>query len=385
MKKVLITGIDGYIGYALAVHLSKQGGYEVYGVDNLSRRERVHYVHSQSIIPIKPFSYRFLNLKNIKAVREKTIDPSDVKSVKPDAVIHLGQMPSAPWSMKSFSQCVTTQMDNLRSNLALIWGIIEGAPETHLIKLGTMGEYGTPNCPIPEGVFPEGSQWMVNGEERELAGRLDGMMFPRKAGSWYHLSKVHDTHNVRFACDNYGIRATDIMQGVVYGTRTDSNKGFPTRFDIDECFGTVINRFVAQSVAGLPITPYGKGEQVRGFLPLRDVMQCLQIAIDNPPEQGEYRTWNQFDRTYSVADLSVAVAETGRKLGRGHVIEHVKNPRKEMEKHEYKVCTDTLRELGYYKPAGDLHRELELMFKDLIPHRDRILKYKNAIAPKTNW
>lgn len=390
-KRVLILGIDGYIGYSLAVYLSKQGNYEIGGVDDQSRRQRVNEVKGLSAIPVKPFTTRFLGLENLSKIRGGHIggSPHDLVTIEeyqPDVVIHLAEQPSAPYSMSSIGRCVKTQVDNVSSTLGVLHGIKIHSPETHLIKLGTMGEYGTPSCPIPEGVFPEGVKTGTNiSSGYPPESDLSGMMFPRRAGSWYHLSKVHDSYNVRFACDNYGLRATDIMQGVVYGSRIpEMDKYHRTRFDIDECFGTVINRFCAQAVIETPITPYGKGEQKRGFLPLQDVMQCLQIAIDNPPDPGEYRTWNQFDRVYSINQLAEIVESEAKRLGLNPSIERIPNPRKEQEEHEYDVCTDILRELGY-QPEGDIEKEVNTILTDLIPNRHWILSAKESISPKMNW
>ena len=213
------------------------------------------------------------------------------------------------------------------------------------------------------------------------------MLFPRRAGSWYHLSKVHDTYNVEFACRNWGLRSTDIMQGVVYGTRTPEmvSAELLTRFDFDECFGTAINRFCAQAVIGVPITPYGAGTQKRGFLPLVDSLQCLTIAIENPPQAGEYRTFNQFDRVYSINALAEAVREAMLCWTSAEVeIRSIDNPRKEAEDHSYNVVTDNLRKLGY-TPKGNLDANLIEMLGDLIKWKDRIAEMQDSIRPKTRW
>jgi UDP-sulfoquinovose synthase len=222
------------------------------------------------------------------------------REFRPDAIVYLSEIPSAPWSMNDYN-AMETQYNNVQGTLATLLAMKNVCPDAHLIKLGTMGEYGTPSGTIiPEGNFPDGSRWRLsNGSD---GGSLSGLPFPRSAGSWYHLSKVHDSYNVRFACNNYGLRSTDVMQGVVYGTRIDAMDNDPklnTRFDIDECFGTAINRFCAQAVICHPITVYGLGNQKRGFLSLRDSIQCLQLSIDNPPSKGEYRVFNQFDEVYS--------------------------------------------------------------------------------------
>jgi len=388
-KNVLILGTDGYIGWALSVEL-RTLGYNVFGIDNESRRSLVKEVDGQSAIPIanvkerQKFSqvlYRNLTHWNVRYdLKEKNL-PEHL-----DAIVHLAEQPSAPYSMRSASHAIFSQENNVLGTLKILWEMQEKFSEAHLIKLGTMGEYGTPNIPIPEGVFTDGS---ICHDRENKPYDLSGKMFPRQAGSFYHLSKVHDTFNVKFACDNWGLRATDIMQGVVYGTRTnvtDDNDSsvLKTRFDFDECFGTVINRFCAQATIGMPLTVYGRGDQIRGFLPLRDVMQCLLIAIDQPPESGTYRVWNQFDKTYSINDLATYVKSVGDSIGLNVKIENVENPRKEKEAHTYKVDTSTLRSLGY-QPSADLQGEILKILMDLRDNKPRIESAAKSILPQTKW
>jgi UDP-sulfoquinovose synthase len=260
--------------------------------------------------------------------------------------------------------------------LVALYAMKEVAPESHLVKLGTMGEYGTPNVDIPEGFF-----------EIEYRGRKDRMMFPRKAGSWYHQTKVHDTNNVEMACRIWGLRSTDIMQGVVYGTRIDEmgeDERLLTRFDFDQSFGTAINRFCAQAVIGLPLTPFGKGLQRRGFLPLRDSMQCLTLAIENPPEAGEYRTFNQFEEVYQIAELARKVQRVGNEMDLDVKINHIENPRIEEEEHYYNPDHQHLLDLGY-KPTHDMDAELRIVLKDLMKYRERIEARKEAQFPDIRW
>jgi UDP-sulfoquinovose synthase len=290
--------------------------------------------------------------------------------------VYLGEMPSAPYSMIDVHHAVFTQTNNVTGTLVSLFAMKEAVPDCHLVKLGTMGEYGTPNVDIPEGFF-----------EIEYRGRKDKMMFPRKAGSWYHQSKVHDTNNVEMACRFWGLRSTDIMQGVVYGTRIDEmgdDERLLTRFDFDQSFGTAINRFCAQAVVGLPLTPFGKGTQRRGFLPLRDSMQCLSLAIENPPERSEYRTFNQFEETYSVNELAETVQRVGNEFDLDVGIRRIENPRMESEEHYYNPDHQHLLDLGY-KPTHDMNAELRLVFKDLIRYRDRIETRKYSSFPDIRW
>jgi nucleoside-diphosphate-sugar epimerase len=387
MKNILILGIDGYIGFPLAIHLLKKG-YNVSGVDNYSRRERVDEVDSDSLTPIAYVHERKSTLESYSNFGSWTHYDlhSDhfyvrkmLETIQPDAIIHLAEMPSAPWSMQSAHFCNTTQYENVLSTLNILWTMHEVCPNAHLIKLGTMGEYGVPDCDIPEGEIPE--ECLGRDMPEGMTCPMAFLPFPRSPNSFYHLSKVHDTHNIIFACRNWGLTSTDIMQGVVFGI-TDTEQQLLTRLDYDEHFGTVINRFLAQSLINHPLTVYGKGEQTRGYLPLKDSIQCLNIAIDNPPPAGTYRTLNQFERIYSINELANMVAKSARKAGFTPSIQHIPNPRKEAESHYYNPAHQRLFDLGY-TPTTDIQGELDNLVEILYPYRERIVK--EVIMPKTNW
>jgi UDP-sulfoquinovose synthase len=287
--RVFIAGIDGYLGWPLAQYLTARG-HEVAGNDLMLRRDWVAEMQSQSAIPVysieerlqgfreqfgKEVLFRKGDLLDYAFVREFLLD------FKPDAIVHLAEMPSAPYSMMDQAHAAFTQNNNVIGSLNLLWAMKEVCPTAHLVKLGTMGEYGTPNIDIPEGFF-----------EVEFRGRKDYLPFPRQANSFYHWSKVHDSGNTMFACRVWGLRSTDIMQGVVFGTQIDEmgdDARLRSRLDFDQCFGTAVNRFCCQAVIGHPLTVYGSGGQTRGFLPMRDSMQCLTIAIENPPQP--LRNW----------------------------------------------------------------------------------------------
>lgn len=295
---------------------------------------------------------------------------------EPDAVVHLGECPSAPYSMIDAEHASAVQVNNLVGTFSLLAALHEIRPDAHLVKLGTMGEYGTPNVAIPEGFF-----------EVEYRGRRDRLPFPRQANSWYHWSKVHGSNNLMFACRVWGLRATDVMQGVVFGTRPDGRPGDPrlaTRLDFDEAFGTVINRYCCQAVIGHPLTPYGAGGQRRGFIPLRDSMQCLALALEHPPPAGEYRVFNQFEDVHELAALAETVQRVGRSLGLEPDIAPVENPRTEDEGHFYAPDHDHLRALGY-EPTSDLETELALVLEDLLAHRERIARHAEALLPRIRW
>ena len=230
-----------------------------------------------------------------------------VAETLPEAVVHYGEQPSAPYSMISRRHAVETQYTNVIGTLNLLFSMRDRVPDCHLVKLGTMGEYGTPNIDIEEGFI-----------EIEHKGRSDTLPFPKLPGSLYHLSKVHDSHNIHFACRIWGLRATDLNQGVVYGIETDEtalDERLLTRFDYDEIFGTALNRFCVQAVIGHPLTVYGKGGQTRGFLNIRDTLQCVELAVNNPAELGDFRVFNQFTEQFTVGELAERVKEAAEELG----------------------------------------------------------------------
>jgi UDP-sulfoquinovose synthase len=381
--RTLVLGMDGYIGWSLAMHLAKRG-HIVSGVDNFARRANVESVGCQSAIPLLDMQERVSAFtkrhgQNLSFFEGDLLDydflADVIKQTRPDSIVHLAEQPSAPFSMIDRKHAIYSQHNNIEGTLNVLYAMKDFVPECHLVKLGTMGEYGTPNIDIPEGFF-----------EIVYRGRKDILPFPRQPGSMYHLSKVHDTANVMFACRVWKLCSTDIMQGVVYGTRTDEmiDDSLMTRFDFDESFGTVINRYCAEAVIGLPLTPYGQGKQKRGFIDLVDSIQCLTIAIENPPARGEYRVFNQLDEVYSVAELAEKVVTVAKKLGIDAKIKHVQNPRTEKEEHYYKVDHEHLRKLGF-KPTRKIEETVEIMLKDLSKHKDRILEKSEAILPKTRW
>jgi len=409
--RVLITGIDGYLGWPLALSLGAKG-HEVAGIDNGLRRLLVKNQNSQSAIPIPTFTERAKTFEELFGKKlcwlhsdlQATLFPRKfIANFQPEAIVYLGEIPSAPYSMTSVKEAIFTQRNNVEGTLNTLYTVQEVCPDAHLIKLGSMGEYGTPDCPISEGNLSKDSLW-EDQLSRGLPDELVGLSFPKRANSWYHLSKVHDSNNIEFACRNWGLRSTDIMQGVVYGTRTDemykptiSLSMFPldpqsridenlrTRFDFDECFGTAIHRFCAQAVAGLPITVHGKGLQKRGFLPLRDSIQCLNIALENPPEKGEYRVFNQFEEVYSIGELAEIVQSVFVLMGhQPSSIVHLENPRNEAAEHYYNPVHQKLFDLGY-KPTNDLRGQIREIIEDLIPHRQRILDCKEVLTPKIGW
>jgi nucleoside-diphosphate-sugar epimerase len=381
--KVLVTGVDGYSGWPLALHLLSRG-HEVVGLDNFVTRRRVKEVGSWSATPIPSFPNRQKAVRELLG-KDLTFYKGDLcnyqfvhetlEREKPDAIVHLAEQRSAPYSMIDVHHAVTTQVENLTGTLHLLYAIKDTCPKTHLVKMGTMGEYGTPNTDIPEGFF-----------EVEFHGRKDYLPFPRQAGSWYHWSKVYDSGDVMFASKVFNLAATDVMQGVIYGIRTPEIKDHRllTRFDFDETWGTALNRFIAQAVLGLPITAYGKGEQKRGFLALEDSMQSLRLAVENPAKPGEYRVFNQFDAAYSVNELANTVAKVAHEFGLNPVIEHPPDPRVELEQHYYNPIHEHLPALGYHR-TRQLEDVIREIFHDLLHFKRRLEAKKYVVQPTVQW
>ena len=382
--KVLIAGIDGYTGWPLALHLLGRG-HDVVGVDNFVTRKRVSEVGSWSAFPIPSFARRQERARKAfgKDLPFYKLDVTKYEALRdvlakeqPDAVVHLAEQRSAPYSMIDVHHAVDTQVQNLSGTIHFLYAIQEEVPHCHFVKMGTMGEYGTPNIDIPEGFF-----------EAEFRGRRDpNLPFPRQAGSWYHWSKVFDSGCVMFANKVWGVSATDVMQGVVYGSMTPEIEatGLLTRFDFDDVWGTALNRFVVEAILGLPITPYGKGGQARGFIALEDSMQSLRLAIENPPEPGEYRVFNQFDAAYTVNELAEIVRSVASEFSLSPEIQHPPDPRVEAEEHYYHPIHDRLADLGYHR-TRELPDVLRELFTTLSNYRRRLEQKRHVVMPSVQW
>jgi UDP-sulfoquinovose synthase len=380
--RVLILGGDGYLGWPTAMRFSARG-HEVFVVDNFSRRRWHQKQGTDSLTPIRSLDERISAWREVAggeitpfvgSIEDGAFLDSVIAEVGPEAVIHYGEQASAPYSMASREQAVETQYTNVIGTLNLLFALRDRVPECHLVKLGTMGEYGTPNIDIEEGFI-----------EIEHRGRKDTLPYPKMPGSLYHLSKVHDSHNIHFACRVWGLRSTDLNQGVVYGIETDETRldeRLCTRFDYDEIFGTVLNRFCVQAVIGHPLTVYGRGGQTRGFLNLRDTLQCVELAIDNPPATGEYRVFNQFTEQFSVSELADLVQRAGGELGYGVEASHLANPRVEAEEHYYNAVHTKLLDLGL-EPTHLGEELVESMLHAIERHRGRVTE--SAIDPRTRW
>jgi UDP-sulfoquinovose synthase len=380
--RVLILGGDGYLGWPTALRFSARG-HEVAVVDNFSRRRWVGEGGSDSLTPIRELDERIEAWRETSGEQIRSypgsVENGDfldgvVAETRPEVVIHYGEQPSAPYSMISRERAVETQHTNVIGNLNLLFAMRDHVPECHLVKLGTMGEYGQPNIDIEEGYI-----------EIEHKGRKDTLPFPKLPGSLYHCSKVHDSTNIHFACRTWGLRATDLNQGVVYGIETDETGGderLITRFDYDEIFGTVLNRFCVQAVIGHPLTVYGSGGQTRGFLNIRDTLACVELAANNPAEAGEFRVFNQFTEQFSVLELAELVKQAGEHLGYSVQIDHVDNPRVEKEEHYYNAIHTKLLDLGL-EPTLLGEELVESIVHAIERYKGNVIE--SSIDPRTRW
>ena len=385
--KVLIVGGDGYCGWATALYLSNQG-YEVGILDSMVRRHWDIQLQVETLTPIAPIQQRIQRWKDITG---KKIDlyigditnydflSTTLRQFEPESIVHFGEQRSAPFSMIDREHAVMTQVNNVVGTLNILYGMKEDFPDCHLVKLGTMGEYGTPNIDIEEGYITI-----------EHNGRRDTLPYPKQPGSFYHLSKVHDSHNIHFACKIWGLRATDLNQGIVYGVALTGllddeiikDELLINRLDYDGVFGTALNRFCIQAAIGHPLTVYGTGRQTRGFLDIRDTVRCMEIAIASPAEAGKFRVFNQFTEMFSVLDLAEMVKKAGKTMDLDVHINHLDNPRVELEQHYFNAKNTNLLELGL-KPYYLSDSLLDSLLNFAVKYKKRV--DQNQILPKVSW
>jgi UDP-sulfoquinovose synthase len=377
--KILVLGGDGYLGWPTALHLSEVG-HHVAVLDNFARRGYDFEMGVDSLVPIETLQARIrvwheLTGKEIACYIGDLTDADFiyhvVRDFRPDTIVHFAEQRAAPYSMVDRKHAVYTQVNNVVGTMNVLYAIAEIDPDIHLVKLGTMGAYGEPNIDIEEG-------WL----EIEHKGRKDRVLFPKRPGSFYHLSKVHDSHNIEFACRIWGIRATDLNQGIVYGQQTPEtarDDRLATRYDYDAVFGTVLNRFVIQSVIGEPLMIYGNGSQVRGIIEIRDTVGCLRLACENPAERGEFRVFNQMTQSLSITQMAETIARVSPEKV---MIEHLANPRVEEEGHHYNVVHSGMVELGL-EPHLLSDTLIESLFEitKRFAHRVR----REAMIPTIDW
>ncbi|GAA4142211.1 NAD-dependent epimerase/dehydratase family protein [Actinomadura keratinilytica] len=377
--RILVLGGDGYLGWPTALHLSRCG-HDVAVADNFARRQYDYELGVESLVPIETLQTRVAAWREVTGASIEVFvgDLTDadftydmLRTFRPHAVVHFAEQRAAPYSMIDRKHAVYTQVNNVVGTLNLLYAIAEVDRDIHLVKLGTMGEYGTPNIDIEEG-------WL----DLEYKGRKDRVLFPKRPGSFYHLSKVHDSHNIEFTCRIWGLRATDLNQGVVYGQQTPEtvlDDRLATRFDYDAVFGTVLNRFVIQAVLGHPLTVYGRGGQRRGIIDIRDTVRCIQLACENPAERGEFRVFNQMTEAMSVQEIAETVVRCFPGDAR---IEHLDNPRVEHEDHYYNVTHTRLLELGL-TPHLLSDTLITSLFDVTKRHAHRVRP--EALTPKVDW
>jgi len=380
--KVLVIGGDGYCGWATALHLSNRG-YEVGILDNLVRRAWDAQLGVNTLTPIASIHQRVQHWQNLTG---KNIDlfigditnydflSKALQQFGPDAIVHFGEQRSAPYSMIDREHAVFTQVNNVVGTLNILYAMKEDFPDCHLVKLGTMGEYGTPNIDIEEGYITI-----------EHNGRKDTLPYPKQPGSFYHLSKVHDSHNIHFACRIWGLRATDLNQGVVYGVLTEEtgiDEMLINRLDYDGVFGTALNRFCIQAAIGHPLTVYGKGGQTRGFLDIRDTVRCVEISLNNPAAAGEFRVFNQFTEQFTVMDLALMVQKAGISLGLDVEVKNFSNPRVELEEHYFNAKNTKLIHLGL-EPHYLSESLIDSLLNFSIKYKQRV--DDQQILPKVTW
>ena len=380
--RILILGGDGYCGWATALYLS-QKGHDVTIIDSFVRRQWDFELGVQTLTPIRPLPERLRawHERSGKSIDFMAGDVTNyeflgaaIRDLEPDAVVHFAEQRSAPYSMIDREHATHTQVNNLLGTLNLLFALREFRPDCHLVKLGTMGEYGTPNIDIEEGYI-----------EIQHNGRKDLLPYPKQPPSFYHLSKVHDSHNIMFCCKTWNLRATDLNQGVVYGTVTDEtllDEALINRLDYDEVFGTVLNRFVVEAAIGHPLTVYGKGGQTRGFLDIRDTVRCIELVCENPAKPGEFRVFNQFTEQFSVLDLARKVLDAGTKMGLRIEIEHLPDPRVEAEVHHYNAKHSELLGLGL-QPHYLSESLLDSLLNVAIEYRERA--DESVLMPQVNW
>jgi UDP-sulfoquinovose synthase len=380
--KIIVAGGDGFCGWPTALYLSKQG-HDVSIIDSMIRRKWDDELGANSLTPIASLEERVERWYEVTGKRINTYVGDLMhydflrevfRQELPDAFVHFAEQRSAPYSMIDREHAVFTQTNNVVGTLNVIYAVKEFVPDCHIIKLGTMGEYGQPNIDIEEGYIKVTHN-----------GREDILPYPKQPGSMYHLSKVHDSHNLMFAAKNWGLRVTDLNQGIVYGLDTEETKLDPklvNRLDYDGVFGTALNRFLIQAAVGHELTVYGAGGQTRGFLNIKDTVRCIEIAANHPADKGEFRVFNQFTEEFSVLDLAEKVKRVAQREGISARLVHLENPRKEKEEHYFHAVNTKLVDLGL-EPHLLTDEVLQEILLTVIEQKNRVIKEK--ILPDVKW
>jgi len=379
---VLILGGDGYLGWPTAMHLTAHG-HRVAVVDNYLRRSLCREENVEPLMDVPNLHQRTAIWEShagyhisafIGDLKKWEFIEEVFQQFVPEAIVHYAEQPAAPYSMLNRQAAMLTLHNNLSVTANVIFAVRLFCPDAHIVKLGTMGEYGTPNIDIEEG-------WL----EVEHKGRQQKFLYPRQAGSLYHTTKIMDTDLLWFYVRTWGLRVTDLMQGPVYGIFTEENYGQEDLYpflNYDELFGTVLNRFIVQAVAEYPLTVFGKGGQTRGYLNIKDTLNCVRLSLENPARKGELRIFNQFTETFSVNQLAQKVQQVARSMGFKTDITSVENPRMEAEEHYYNPEHTGLMHLGL-KP----HYLTDEVISDMIlfanNHKEKIRS--EQIYRKVRW
>ena len=382
--KICILGGDGYLGWPTAMYFSARG-HEVLAVDNCVKRSLEARIGAAPIEDVPDFELRAARWHALTGCRIQVIRGDIYRDAnlmdhicsmfRPDTIIHYAEQPSAPYSMMDREAAVFTQANNVVGNLNVMFAMQAHCPNAHLVKLGTMGEYGTPNIDIEEG-------WI----DIKHKGRSDRMLYPKRPASLYHCSKVHDSTNLEFACRSWKMRVTDLNQGVVYGIETDEMavdpEGLRTSFHYDDVFGTVLNRFVVQAAIGMPLTVYGSGGQTRGYLNIKDTLQCVELAALHPAAPGEFRVFNQFTEQFSILELAERVKRVAQDRGLLVTMQSLENPRVELETHYYRAANTALHDLGLQPHLLD-DETIDGMLDRVLLHTSNVRT--ETILPRFTW
>ena len=374
--KIAVLGGDGFCGWPASLHLSDIG-HDVTIVDNLSRRRIDEELGAESLTPIASIEERIAAWKEVsgKEIAFRNIDVAQdyeglkefISTERPDAVIHFAEQRAAPYSMKNPVTKRYTVDNNVNATHNLLVAVVESGLDIHIVHLGTMGVYGygTAGMKIPEGYL---DIKVDTGEE--LVDQQ--ILYPTNPGSVYHLTKVLDQNLFAYYAKNDELRITDLHQGIIWGThtpQTERDERLINRFDYDGDYGSVLNRFLMQAAIGYPLTVHGTGGQTRAFIHIRDMVKCVQIALENPPAQGDrVKIFNQMTETHRVRDLAELVAKIS---GTDYAL--VPNPRKESAENELYVSNDTFLSLGLQptKLAEGLLQEVEDVAKKYADRADR--------------
>ncbi|MCQ9675821.1 MULTISPECIES: NAD-dependent epimerase/dehydratase family protein [unclassified Corynebacterium] len=395
--KVAIFGGDGFCGWPASLYLSDQG-HEVTIVDNLSRRAIDTELGAESLTPIVSIDERLaawnevtgktIGFRNIDVAQDYDALLDFLTTERPDAVVHFAEQRAAPYSMKSSRTKRYTVDNNINATHNLLAAIVESDQDIHVAHLGTMGVYGygTAGMKIPEGYLDVQVDTGDNGVVEQQ------ILYPSNPGSVYHMTKVLDQHLFAYYAKNDELRITDLHQGIIWGTHTEQtarDERLINRFDYDGDYGTVLNRFLIQAGIGYPLTVHGTGGQTRAFIHIRDMVRCIELALNNPPARGErVKIINQMTETHRVRDLAELLAKIS-----GAEVAYVPNPRKESAENELHVTNDTFLELGLQPTTlseGLLHevedvarKYAERVDRSKIPAQSLWTKQQHAGVPDT--